>query len=216
MHRTSNDFRVCKESFSQFYTVINFSRLIRNLQLELLRWPSKLTLFVWQCPPPFSPHIFPNKVPSHFKISSIRRISSSTIKLEPFFLLVSSGRPNCTSITALLCFFYRYTEVNEKLDATCIHYITNIIPDIYVSFCVLYTFHETACILEKKMGLSIYSVELRTLKSYSTEYILKCVGGRDLSIFSVMDVLNTWVWNWGWVPYSVGGGGAWWVETSSL
>ena len=26
---------------------------------------------------------------------------------------------------------------------------TNNIPDVYISFCVLYTFHETACILEK-------------------------------------------------------------------
>ena len=43
----------------------------------------------------------------------------------------------------------------------------------------------------KKMGLSIYSVELRTLKSYSTEYILSCVGGGNLRIFSVEDILNT-------------------------
>ena len=42
-----------------------------------------------------------------------------------------------------------------------------------------------------KMGLSIYSVELRTKKSYSTEYILSCVGGGDLRYFSVDDVLNT-------------------------
>ena len=59
----------------------------------------------------------------------------------------------------------------------------NIIPDVYISFCVLYRFHETACIHEKKMGLSIYSVELRTKKFYSTEYILSCVGGSDLRIF---------------------------------
>ena len=32
---------------------------------------------------------------------------------------------------------------------TCIYYVTNIIPYVYISFCVLYTFHETACILEK-------------------------------------------------------------------
>ena len=48
------------------------------------------------------------------------------------------------------------------------------------------------------MGLSIYSVELRTKKSYSTEYILSCFGGGDWRIFSVENVLN--------VPYSVGGG----------
>ena len=84
MHRTSNDLRIRKGSFSQFYTVINFSRLIRNLPLELLRWPSKLTLFVWHCPTPFNPHIFPNKIPSYFKISLIRRISSSAVKFEPF------------------------------------------------------------------------------------------------------------------------------------
>ena len=50
------------------------------------------------------------------------------------------------------------------------------------------------------MGLSIYSVELRTKKSYSTEYILSFFGGGDWRIFSVEDVLN--------VPYSVGGGRA--------
>ena len=43
----------------------------------------------------------------------------------------------------------------------------------------------------EKMGLSIYSVELRIKKSYSNEYILSCVGGGDLRIFSVEDILNT-------------------------
>ena len=57
-----------------------------------------------------------------------------------------------------------------------------------------------------KMGLSIYSVELRTKKSYSNEYILRCVGGGYLRYFSFEDVLNIWVENWGWAPYSVGGG----------
>ena len=58
------------------------------------------------------------------------------------------------SLTALqllpFCFFYHYTNVNKKLDDNMyLLYITNIIPDVYISFCVLYTFHETACILEK-------------------------------------------------------------------
>ena len=43
----------------------------------------------------------------------------------------------------------------------------------------------------EKIGLSIYSVELRIKKCYSTEYILSCVVGDDLRIFSVEDVLNT-------------------------
>ena len=42
-----------------------------------------------------------------------------------------------------------------------------------------------------KMGLSKYSVELRTKNSYSAEYIFRCVGGSDLRNFSVEDVLNT-------------------------
>ena len=67
------------------------------------------------------------------------------------------------------------------------YYVTNIIFDVNILFCVLYTFHETL----NKMGLSIYKVELRTTKSYSTEYILSCVGGGDLRNFSVEDVLNT-------------------------
>ena len=38
------------------------------------------------------------------------------------------------------------------------------------------------------------------------EYILSCVGGSDLRISSVEDVLDTWVENWGWVPYLVATG----------
>ena len=30
-----------------------------------------------------------------------------------------------------------------------IYYVSNIIPDVYISFCVLCTFHETACIIGK-------------------------------------------------------------------
>ena len=69
-------------------------------------------------------------------------------------------------------------------------------------------YSKPPCIPEKK-GLSIYSVELKTKKSYSTEYILSCVDGGDLRNFLVEDVLNTWEENWGWAPYSVGGGVAW-------
>ena len=101
--------------------------------------------------PPFNPYIFPNKVPSYFKISSMRRISSSVVQLEPLFLLtlVSGGRPNCTSITSMI-FSNRYSdEINKADDNMYIYYVTNIIPDVYISFCVLCTFHETACILEK-------------------------------------------------------------------
>lgn len=43
---------------------------------------------------------------------------------------------------------------------------------------------------------------------YSSEYILNVVGGGDLRNFSVEDVLNTWVENWGWVCQVFGGGGA--------
>ena len=90
-----------------------------------------------------------------------------------------------------------------------IYYATNIILDVYISFCVLCTLHETACIIEKNgVEYKLSRVENKK-KSYSTEYILSCVDGGDLRIFSVEDVLNTWVENWGLVPYSVGGGKAW-------
>ena len=48
-----------------------------------------------------------------------------------------------------------------------------------------------ALVSSKKMGLSIFSVELRTKKSYSTEYILSCVGGGDLRIFSQLRMSST-------------------------
>ena len=79
---------------------------------------------------------------------------------------------------------------------------------MYIFHFVYFVHFMKPLVSSQNMGLSIYSVELRTWKSYSTEYILSCVDGGDLRIFSVEDVLNTWVWNWGWVPYSVGGGGA--------
>ena len=40
----------------------------------------------------------------------------------------------------------------------------------------------------------------------------KCFILCTLRNFSVEDVLNTWVENWGWVPYSVGGGEARWCS----
>lgn len=42
---------------------------------------------------------------------------------------------------------------------------------------------------------------------YSSEYILNVVGGGDLRNFSVEDVLNTWVENWGWVCQVFGAAG---------
>ena len=73
-------------------------------------------------------------------------------------------------------------------------YETNIIPDVYISFCVLSTFHDTALFL-KKWCLAYIQYILCLIenlkKSYSTEYILSCVGGGDLRLFSVEDVLNT-------------------------
>ena len=68
--------------------------------------------------------------------------------------------------------------------------------DVYISFCVFYTFHKTVCILEKKMGLSIYLEELG--RKYITQlsiYSAVLVGSGDLRIFSVEDVLNTCVEN---------------------
>lgn len=53
----------------------------------------------------------------------------------------------------------------------------------------------------KKMGMII---------SYSTKYIRSCVGGVDLRI-SQMNVLNTWVENWGLVPYSIGCREGWYL-----
>ena len=63
---------------------------------------------------------------------------------------------------------------SKNLTTTCIHYIRNIIPDVCISFCELYTFHETACILEKN----------------GVEYILSRVTNvknlTQLSIYSVV------------------------------
>ena len=63
-----------------------------------------------------------------------------------WFLLVSGGRPNGTSITVMLVFFYCYTEVNEKLDdnmyslrnkhhSWCIYFI---LCTLYISWNRLY------------------------------------------------------------------------------
>ena len=67
----------------------------------------------------------------------------------------------------------------------------------FESFLAYLSRRQTACIPEKKMGLSIFSVELKTKISYSTEYILSCVDGGDLRNFSVEDALFTREENWG-------------------
>lgn len=53
---------------------------------------------------------FPDATLNHFiDVMSLFKQS------KPSFLLVSGGRPNCTSITTLFV-FNRYTEVNKTLD----------------------------------------------------------------------------------------------------
>ena len=137
MNRTCYNYIIRKRIFSQFYTIFNFSRLTRNLPLKLLRWPSKLTLSFDSTPSLSIPASFQTRYA--FKILSMRRISSSAVKLEPFFLLVLDGRSNCTSIAALRNQFY-FTITRKQIKKQ-----TTTCNNTQQTTSLMYTFHFIHC-----------------------------------------------------------------------